>query len=80
MPDRFDPYREALVLEEDTRWPEDLPPLTQDERVALARHLHGHADQAEHLDYIRLHTGFCRRITVTAEDFARWREGTPGGE
>ncbi len=73
MPDAFDPYREALVMEEVTVWPEEFDDVDADERSQLERKLHDAAEQAGHLEYIRGHTGFCRSITVTAEDLARVR-------
>lgn len=74
MPDRFDPYREALVLETETLWSDeaaaDVPVA---ERATFERRLHAEASEAEHIDYIRLHTGFQRRITVMAGDVERLR-------
>jgi hypothetical protein len=72
MPDKFDPYRDALVVETDTVWPADLPSAPAvDARAELARRLHAEPDKAAQLDYVRLHAGFCRRITVTAADLER---------
>ncbi|MCH2113525.1 MAG: hypothetical protein MK171_01250 [Pirellulales bacterium] len=70
MADKFDPYREALVMETETRWPEetDFDPRHQAE---LAAALHEKPEEADHLEYIRTHTGFCRRIVVTEDDLAR---------
>lgn len=73
MPDKFDPYREALVLEEVTFWPADSKPSDSAERQRLERALHADPASAKHLEYIRLHTGFCRRIHVQAEDLTRLR-------
>ena len=72
MADKFDPYREALVVETATVWPAELaagidPPA----REHIESRLHAEADQAADLLYVRLHTGFCRQITVTAEDLRR---------
>ena len=71
MPDKFDPYRESLVVESDTCWQPDAPALetTEQQRVALL--LHEDPSKASHLDYVRTHTGFIRRITVTADDLSR---------
>ncbi len=70
--ENFDPYREALVVETDTLWPDDLGAnLSPDQRRLIAQRLHADPRQAARLEYVRLHTGFCRRITVTAEDFQR---------
>lgn len=70
MPDKFDPYREALVLETATVWPDDctVPP---GERASLERALHAAPQQAAHLEYVRLHTGFQRSIVVTPADLTR---------
>jgi hypothetical protein len=71
MPDSYDPYREALVMETDTEWPEELAGLDRAERARIALALHSEPDQASHLEYVRTHTGFCRRIVVTPDDVAR---------
>ena len=70
MPNAFDAYREALVIEHTTIWPDSLekPPIGQAERERIETFLHANPAQAVELAYIRLHTGFCRQITVTAED------------
>ena len=70
MADSFDTYREALVVETDTVWPEDAAVAPQD-RVRLAEQLHRTAAEATQLEYVRTHTGFCRRIVVTPADLAR---------
>ncbi len=70
MPDTFDPYREALVMETVTIWPEQTPlGLEARHRIELA--LHANPEQAAHLEYARTHTGFCRQITVTDADLQR---------
>jgi hypothetical protein len=73
MPNVFDPYREALVIETNTVWPDDLTdaPRDQAERQRIGEQLHANPSQAAELEYIRLHTGFIRRITVTAADLKR---------
>ncbi len=71
MPDKFDPYREALIMETETVWPEELNDLGPAEKQRIAAELHAHPDQASNLEYIRTHTGFIRRITVTQEDLQR---------
>ncbi len=70
MPDKFDPYREALVMETATVWPEeyDLDPRQQFELESL---LHESPEEASQLEYVRTHTGFCRTIHVTEEDYQR---------
>ncbi len=71
MADKFDPYREALVVETVTVWPEDLTDLTDEDRLRIEARLHADPRQASQLEYVRLHAGFCRRITVTEEDLKR---------
>jgi hypothetical protein len=75
MPDPFDPYREALVIETNTIWPDDIGKLVPDlsARQRLDERLHAEPAQAAHLDYVRLFTGFCRQITVTQADLDRLR-------
>ncbi len=70
MANKFDPYREALVLETETVWPQGVL-LDQTIRERIEQQLHADAGRAAELEYIRLHTGFCRRITITPEDLAR---------
>ena len=70
MSDKFDPYREALVMETSTVWPEELA-LDPHQQVQLEQRLHETPAEAAHLEYIRTHSGFCRRIYVTDEDFLR---------
>jgi len=71
MADKFDPYRERLVMETDTIWPEEYDDWDAAEKQRVERLLHEHARQASNLQYIRTHTGFCRTITVTQEDLER---------
>jgi hypothetical protein len=68
---RFDPYREALVVETATIWPDGLPALDPARRERIERQLHAEPQRAAGLEYVRLHTGFCRQITVTPEDLQR---------
>ena len=70
MADKFDPYREALIVETSTVWPAEtrLDPLRQFELESL---LHASPEEASQLEYVRTHTGFCRRIVVTDEDLQR---------
>lgn len=71
MANAFDPYREALVVEEDTIWPDEYDAWDEARRGDVARRLHAAPQQAANLDYVRLHTGFCRQIVVTPEDVER---------
>ena len=66
----FDRYREALVIENITVWPDDVD-LDSASRARIAQRLHAEPEKASDLKYERLHTGFARVITVTAEDLAR---------
>jgi hypothetical protein len=71
MADKFDPYREALVVETYTVWPEGLAGLTEDQQRDIEARLHADSAQAAELEYVRLPTGFARRITVTPQDLER---------
>ncbi|QDU54032.1 hypothetical protein [Aeoliella mucimassa] len=71
MPDKFDPYRERLVVESDTCWGADLPSVDAEQQQRVSLQLHEDPSQASQLDYVRTHTGFCRRITVTPADLER---------
>ncbi|MEO1970323.1 MAG: hypothetical protein ABGX07_02150 [Pirellulaceae bacterium] len=71
MPDKFDPYREALIVETVTVWPEEYGHLSSEEKSAIESSLHLDPENCAGLEYVRMHTGFCRQITVTEEDFAR---------
>jgi hypothetical protein len=71
MADTFDPYRERLIMETETVWPSEFDQLSRAEKARLEASLHAAPDKAAHLDYVRVHTGFCRRITVTSADIER---------
>jgi hypothetical protein len=71
MPDEFDPYREALVMETVTIWPEEYADVDPATKRRIEQALHADAQPCSQLEYIRTHTGFCRQITVTAEDMQR---------
>lgn len=71
MANAFDPYREALVVETSTVWPDEAAPPDEAARARIAARLHSDPKSADQMDYVRLHTGFCREITVTAVDLAR---------
>lgn len=71
MPDKFDPYREALVMETATVWPDEVADVDAASRARIEEKLHAHAEDAAQLEYVRVHTGFCRTITVTADDVER---------
>lgn len=71
MSDPYDPYREALVVEQTTVWPEGVAAPSAEERRQIEQRLHAEPQKASQLAYVRLATGFCRQITVTEEDLAR---------
>ncbi len=71
MADKFDPYREALVMETGTRWPADYADIPVAERVRVEQALHSKPAECSQIEYVRTHTGFCRTITVTPADFQR---------
>lgn len=71
MADAFDPYREALVMETNTIWPEGFESLPAAEKRRIELALQADPAQCSHLEYVRVHTGFCRTITVTPADVDR---------
>jgi hypothetical protein len=75
MSEPFDPYRDALVVETETVWPPESPLMGENERRRIEVQLHADAQHVAQLDYVRLPTGFCRRITVTAADLERLKNG-----
>ncbi len=74
MADKFDPYREALVVETKTIWPEGLAPSDPAQRVQIEQRLQAEPAKAAELAYVRLYSGFSREITVTAADLERLKE------
>ncbi len=71
MADKFDPYREALVMETQTVWPDEYDHLGAEEKQEIGNALHADPENASILNYVRIHTGFCREITVTEGDIDR---------
>jgi len=71
MPNAFDPYREALVVETHTVWPDDYEDWSDVEKSRAESLLHASPQEAAELDYVRQHTGFARVITVTPADLER---------
>jgi hypothetical protein len=69
--DKFDRYREALVVEQNTVWPADVAQPDAAERQRVAEALHADPAACQQLNYVRLPTGFCRQITVTEQDLQR---------
>lgn len=77
---KYDPRLESLVMETRTVWdPELSRELSEDDKHWLARELHKNPRLAANIEYERSHTGFTRRITVTAEDIARLYEERVAG-
>jgi hypothetical protein len=71
MSNEFDPYREALVVETVTVWPDDYDDWEPADRHRFETRLHAEPAQAAQLEYVRMHTGFQRQITVTPADIQR---------
>lgn len=71
MANEFDPYREALVMETATIWPEEYDDLDATQRWRIEERLHADPAKASELTYVRTHTGFCRQISVTPADMSR---------
>lgn len=71
MADEFDPYREALVMESATVWPDEYDDWEPAQRERIAEQLHADPAKAAGLEYLRMHTGFRRQITVTPADIER---------
>ena len=71
MANAFDPYREALVVENHTIWTADCEDWSAADKARVERLLHSSPQEAADLDYLRQHTGFARVITVTPADLDR---------
>ena len=71
MADPYDPYREALVIETNTIWPDEFDGLEPSEKLRLEMALHAKPQEAANLEYVRVHSGFCRQIAVTPQDLDR---------
>lgn len=71
MANAFDPYREALVVEQVTVWPESCEDWSAADKSRVEALLHASPAEAADLDYVRQHTGFARVITVTPADLDR---------
>jgi hypothetical protein len=71
MPNAFDPYRDALVVERTTIWPDACEDWSAADKARVERLLHESPQDAAELDYVRQHTGFARVITVTPADLDR---------
>jgi hypothetical protein len=71
MADPYDPYREALVIETNTVWPDEYDGLEPSEKLRLEMALHAKPQEATNMEYVRVHSGFCRQITVMPADYER---------
>ncbi len=71
MANAFDPYREALVVEQHTSWPAEYEDWSAADKARVEDLLHAAPAEAAELDYVRQHTGFARVITVTQADLDR---------
>ena len=71
MADKFDPYREALIVETRTIWAADYDYLESAERARLEEGLHSDPKNCADMKYVRVTTGFCRQLTVTPDDLER---------
>jgi len=71
MPNAFDPYREALVVEQHTVWPDEYEDWSGADKQRAEALLHTRPEDVADLQYLRQHTGFARVITVTAADLDR---------
>lgn len=71
MANAFDPYREALVVEHHTIWPDAYEDWAASDKTRIEGLLHAAPADAADLDYVRQHTGFARVITVTPADLER---------
>jgi hypothetical protein len=71
MPNAYDPYREALVVENHTLWPAEYEDWSDADKARVEALLHAAPQEAADLDYVRQHTGFARVITVTSADLDR---------
>ncbi len=74
MANEYDPYRDAMVVETATVWPDEYDGWDEADRARVEASLHAEPQAAVQLDYDRMHTGFCRKITVTADDLQRLGE------
>jgi len=73
MANEYDLYREALVIEANTNWPDEFADWDAATRLQVEAQLHAEPQAAAELAYVRQHTGFAREITVTNADLQRLR-------
>lgn len=75
MPDKFDPYREALVMETRTIWPEEYADWDPKRKHQIEQQMHADPQQLSSITYFRTHTGFCRELHPTAEEIQKFSKG-----
>lgn len=71
MANEFDRYRDALVMETRTVWPDDYEGWSDADRARAEQRLHAEPEKAAELVYERQHSGFTRVIAVTPADLER---------
>jgi len=71
MANEFDAYRDALVMETRTLWPDEYDGWSGADRARVEQRLHAEPAKAAEMVYERQHTGFTRVITVTPSDLER---------
>ncbi|MCC7084518.1 MAG: hypothetical protein IT427_05885 [Pirellulales bacterium] len=71
MSNEFDPYREGLVMEQITIWPDEFDDWQPADRARVEAALHSTPKDCAELSYTRQHSGFTRQITVTEGDLER---------
>lgn len=76
---KYDRRLESLVVEARTHWAPDVGDLPHDDQVWLAKAIHRNPELAGQIHYERMHTGFAREITITADDIARLYDAKVGG-
>ena len=64
IPPGSDDERRTIIADE-------LAELDNAARARIAQRLHAEPDKAADVNYERMHTGFARIVTVTADDVAR---------
>ena len=58
-------------MEQETVWPEEYDGMEPVEKTRIEGALHEDPENCSQLEYVRMHTGFCRQITVTSDDLER---------
>ena len=58
-------------METVTVWPREYDDWEPVERQRIEQRLHAEPEKVAHLEYVRMHTGFRRQITVTSADLGR---------